>query len=1337
MLLFILSTMLLGIPLFWSSTAYCRSGGLKYFKNYSPNDYFAQAQNWSVLQDKHGIIFVGNNGGLLEYDGVSWRRNAIPNFTVRSLALDDTGTLYAGGINEIGFFSTDAKGELHYESLVDRLDEKERNFAEVWKTHAAKEGIYFRTSKFLFRWNAGKMTVWETDRAFNASFLCEGNYFVHQRQIGLMQMVDDSLQLIPGDQTFAAVKIYMMVPYDAGKFLIGTRENGFYIYDGIKAVPFPTQADDYLKEKHLYYGIRLTSGDFALATRLGGLVIMDPRGRIKDIFDKTYGLQDDNVRYVFEDSQENLWLGLDIGISKIEYAAPFSCYDDRSGLSGQVLSAARHHGDLYVGTTNALYSLTPTGPDTFHPVPKMSSGCWSLLSAGNSVLAATFNGVFQIENDIIRRIIANRSYVLSRSIKKPSRIWVGTDAGLISLSRENGNNRDQWTREFEFENINLEVNTIVEDNAGNLWLGTGTQGVLNVRFSDGGTIDNPVVTRYDTSNGLPAGEINVFMAAGHVMFASPTQGVFRFDEEKKAFVPDLTLGTEFADGTRGVFRIAEDKNNNIWFHSNARNYKAIPRDRTYVFINSPLRIPIFQVNAVLPEDNGDIVWLGGRDGLIRYDTRINKDARYDFITLIRKVSVQGNPVFDGYGRGTKPLFPVFNFEDRRNFYFECAAPFFKSESKNEYQYFLEGFENGWSDWSTEARKSYLEIAPGTYRFRVRAKNVYGDIAREDVFQFKILLPWYRSWWAFLIYTLAFFSISFLVVKWRRSRALEQEKQRLEQIVRQRAREILEKNRQLEEQAEKLKEMDHVKSRFFANISHEFRTPLTLIMGPLEQMLSDSNDQKQYKKLHLMLRNSQRLLGLINQLLELSKFESGKVKLQASPQNIVPFIKGVAASFEILAAQRDLELAFHAGDEEMIVSMDPGKMEEVLSNILINAVKFTPAGGKVTITAKTEPAKETGFPHGSVVISISDTRPGIPPEQLAHIFDRFYQSDATFEHHRKGSGIGLAIAKELVELHNGTIRAHSTEGEGTEFIIRLPGVPADDKGVPIDYMSALPVDVQAEMENGGDESVADAAVQNNEPGASEKDIILVVEDNADVRDYIRGSVEDDYSVVEAGDGEEGIQRALDIIPDIIISDIMMPKADGYELCRRLKKDVRTSHIPIILLTAKASEENIVAGLETGADDYVTKPFSTKILCARIKNLIDLRRQLQMNLNREMTLQPVKTAVSEIDREFLEDLKAALHKNIADPEFNVEELSKKLYMSRATLYRKIHALSGESPTEFLRSYRLKRAAELLKRNYGSVLEVAFAVGFSSAAYFTKCFKEKFHRLPSSFQATEADH
>ncbi|MGE5342558.1 MAG: AAA family ATPase [Candidatus Omnitrophota bacterium] len=555
------------------------------------------------------------------------------------------------------------------------------------------------------------------------------------------------------------------------------------------------------------------------------------------------------------------------------------------------------------------------------------------------------------------------------------------------------------------------------------------------------------------------------------------------------------------------------------------------------------------------------------------------------------------------------------------------------------------------------------------------------------------------------------------------------------------RDLKELNESLEQKVRErtlqLEEMDKIKSRFFANISHEFRTPLTLIMGPLEQWLTGplEGEAEQKKKIRLMLRNSQRLLGLINQLLELARFDSGKIKLQASCQNMIPFLRGILYSFDALATQNELELVFRTETENMDVYVDHQRLEEAISNLLSNAVKFTPAGGQITLEVRKE--------DHTALISVKDTGPGIPAEHLDYIFDRFYQADSTHEHHRKGSGIGLAIVKEVIGLHHGTIRVDSPREGGTDFQLRMPlGNSHLSAEEMVEQAPATIGDVSGTsfmiVENDEEETeiTVEKGKDKNNKGKEKQQLILVIEDNADVRSYIRGSIDSLYTVIGARDGEEGVKQARERIPDLIISDIMMPGMDGYEVCKILKTDVATSHIPIILLTAKAQDENIIQGLETGADDYITKPFNTRMLTARIKNLIELRQGLQVRVKNQMVLQPSKIELSKIDTEFLNELQAAIEKNLSEFDFGVEELCQTLYMSHATLYRKINALTGETPTDFIRSYRLKRAAELLKKSKpGTIKDIAFGVGFSSTAYFTRCFKEKFNQLPSTYMSSDS--
>ncbi|MCP5047957.1 MAG: response regulator, partial [bacterium] len=1137
------------------------------------------------------------------------------------------------------------------------------------------------------------------------------------------------------------------------------------------------------KENQLYHGIRLTSspGEFALATLRGGLVIIDANGNLKRIFNKTSGLQDDNVKYIYEDPRGNLWLALAKGVSKIEYASPVSFYNDHlSGLPGLVLSVARFgpKNALWAGTDRGLVVLPNPGstgnPGRFQSVPGITGQCRDLLPVGDSLLAATAGGVFRVADDhqVKEKIITGYAYVLQRSTTKPNRVLVGTRPGLTILRRDDQSR--QWVKEASFNAVTHTVQTIVEDPGGNLWLGTQANGVLKMDFPVAGDILHPVLTHYHQSHGLPRGQVRVFRAAGHVIFAAG-KTIYRFNEENRNFVPDFTFGKEYADGSRILFTLAEDQSKQIWFHSKFRNFRAMPRpDGSYDVQGEPLRrIPMAQVNAIYPDPNGAAVWFCGHDGLIRYDKGFKFNPHLDFAAIIREVEVKGTPImydkpryqYNNYNtyhnwNGGRLVIPY----NDRDITFKFATPFFKDDPLNEYRCILDGYDDRWSRWNLETRKVYTNLDSGSYTFRVQTRNVFDRLSREALFRLQVLPPWYKTWWAFLFYALAALLVMFLVVKWR-SGKLEREKKRLEQKVEQRTKEVYQKNIQLEtqtaqliEQSGQLKEMDRVKSRFFTNISHEFRTPLTVIIGPLEQMLADAGveegKEEEKQKLKMMLRNSRRLLYLINQLLDLSKIDSSKMKLQASPQDIVPFLKGVTASFELLTQQKKLDLTFHAPVESLPLYFDTEKMEAVMCNLLVNAVKFTPPGGSVSVTVKNNEEEP-----GELEILVSDTGPGIGKDQLANIFDRFYQAgtprsdSAGSGRDVQGTGIGLALTRELVVLHHGKIDVHSTvgDGSGTQFIIRLPtgkdhldpgeimetGKPGT-RGYDYSEVAAL---YAADEEERNSEETETVAVSNVNPETGDADvaeenqapsqeIILVVEDNADARQFIRGALEPLYMVREAADGKQGIEQAKTIIPDLIVSDVMMPHVDGYQLCNTLKKDIKTSHIPIILLTAKAAEESVVKGLGTGADDYITKPFSTGILLARIKNLIGLRRQWQEKVQRQMILQPAEVQVSSMDDEFIKEVQQVIEKNLSNPLFNVELLGKKLYMSRATLYRKIHALTGESPREFIRSYRLKRGAQLLKADFGNVMEVAFEVGFSSTSYFIKCFKKKFNQLPSQY-------
>jgi len=535
----------------------------------------------------------------------------------------------------------------------------------------------------------------------------------------------------------------------------------------------------------------------------------------------------------------------------------------------------------------------------------------------------------------------------------------------------------------------------------------------------------------------------------------------------------------------------------------------------------------------------------------------------------------------------------------------------------------------------------------------------------------------------------------------------------------------------------------MKAGLLSSVSHEFRTPLTLIISPMEQMLSRSTDPEQRKTLSLMFRNAHRLLFLTNQLLELSKVQNENLELKVTLQDIVAFLKGIVASFRQLAEQKEIHLEIESDCPVITLYFEAEKLAEVVCNLIMNALKYTPPGGRIVVSLRAE--------GKDVEISIKDSGSGISREKLPQLFERIFQLNDSYELHRKGFGIGLVLVKEYVTLHRGRIEVKSEIGKGTEFLIHLPRgnehlKPGEiverttgtalEAGSHISNHYAYILELEREEDQRARESagktadVDDTLKGSGEAESQAKDIVLVVEDSADMRKFVTQILSHYFFVEEAPDGRVGIEKARAIIPDIIVSDIIMPEVDGYGLCSELKNDVHTSHIPIILLSAKTDENDIIRGLEVGADDYVTKPFNIKMLIARVKNLIKQRRKLQNRIQNQMKIEPEELILSPLDNTLLSRIQDVIEAHLPEADFGLEKLAEGLRMSSAVLYRKVQALTGHSPRDYIKAYRLKRSIEFLKSNHGNVLEVAARVGFSDAESFTRDFKERFNQTPTDY-------
>ena len=521
------------------------------------------------------------------------------------------------------------------------------------------------------------------------------------------------------------------------------------------------------------------------------------------------------------------------------------------------------------------------------------------------------------------------------------------------------------------------------------------------------------------------------------------------------------------------------------------------------------------------------------------------------------------------------------------------------------------------------------------------------------------------------------------------------------------------------ESEKLKELDTIKTNFFTNLSHEFRTPLTLILGPLEKLLEGNSKSDPSSQYQLMYNHASRLLQLVNQLLDLSSLDADKMKLEIGKYDAVSFTKGIISSFQHFAEEKKISVNFTSKYERLEACFDRDKLQKIISNLLSNAIKFNKENGSVNILLSENMRKGISY----LQIEVEDNGPGMDSEVQKHIFNRFYKSQGLSA--VEGTGIGLALVKELIELHFGEIEVKSAEGKGTKFRIIIPIDEEfyERKNIEIGKVILAEKKFSRSFDKNKDEEII-------EQTSDELPVILIVEDNNDMRQFIKENIQINYKVIESADGEDGLKKALENIPDLIISDVLMPKLNGYEFCTKVKTDERTSHIPVILLTSKAETNSRIKGLETGVDDYLTKPFNSAELLLRIKNLIDQRKKFREKFSREITLEPKDFAVTSTDEKFLTRVLEIVEKNVSNENFSAEDFADSVGMSKTHLNRKLNALTETSANEFIRTYRLKKAARLLSGRSGNISEIAYEVGFSNPSYFAESFKKLFGYSPSEY-------
>ncbi|PPK87117.1 signal transduction histidine kinase [Neolewinella xylanilytica] len=914
-------------------------------------------------------------------------------------------------------------------------------------------------------------------------------------------------------------------------------------------------------------------------------------------------------------------------------------------------------------------------------------------------------------------------YLMSMDEGADGSLWIGAwDQGLFRYDADSQhlvNYRLTRDRTLDLGASN-NVHLLLRQEAGieYLYVGTRGDGLLKLRYAprqDG--IDLVAHYRYaeERESSLSSNFINsLYVDSADILWIATENGLNRMQPGGDGFDHIDT-----ADGLDNAFiqAVTEDRNGDLWVStkqgiSRVQLHGGMASVKNFG-TNSGLQDLFFYDDAAIALSDGQLAFGGslGLSYLVTPDLLIDTVAPRVEVKDLRLAnqSVAVGEMPDGRTLLTRTIGQTDRIElsHRDNMIsIEFVGLKIGESQLLRYAYRLRGFHDWIYTDSEERVAHYTNLQPGTYTFAVKAANndgVWSDPVRLDLV---IHPPFWKTGWAYLLYALAVAGLLLLVVRFVRLRAGMRHRLQLARLER-----------------EKAEEMNALKVRFFTNISHELRTPLTLILSPVEQLLrEESTNGRLHRTYSRIFRNATRLHTMINQLLDVQKNDAGLLRLRVAEGNLVRFLDEIVLSFHGLAEERGVALSYTSSSTRIPVTYDRDQLEKVFYNILSNGLKFTPAGGSLSVRLTT--TQREGKEYASVILT--DTGKGIPADQLPFIFERFYQAA---DHYGTdgGTGIGLALAKAITEAHHGEIDVSSEPGSGTAFTVYLP--LGDRHFTPDQQIQDFrdSEDISRYLELAA--STADTAKPRPEPAKSDVKV-LIVEDNADIRSYLRENLEKRYTLLEAADGVAGLTLAEAELPDLVLADITMPEMTGIELCRRLKSNIHTSHIPVILLTARTSLLFKLDGLQTGADDYVTKPFNLQLLQTRMDNLVSSRRRLREYFGKNITLSPKGAVLNTLDEDFLRKLQETVEANIDDSSFGVEQLADAVFMSRMQLYRKVKALTDETPNQLIRSFRLQRAVQLLKTRQYNVADVTYMVGYNDLKSFRSQFKKKYGVSPSHY-------
>ncbi len=1322
---------------------------------------------FSIAQDHEGYLWFGTNNGLVRYDGYQskvYRNDADDSTTIGGnqlldlganpillLFVDSQGDLWAGTTNDLSRYERHCDCFSHYylpvaKGRINAITEDKNN--NLW-VGGQGEGLfkYNRESdQFIPYLNDPEDSNSLTNDFVNTLITDQHNNI----WIGLWNNDVTTGGLIQFNPTTGVAQRFLNVPNNFnsltdnrvsslledqdGQIWVGTVQNGLHLYNAKKGeftriLPDPLQPD-YLQapaptvknDAHSWVVNILhqnQNGDFWVGSVDMGLNTNDPimtqtvdatvyhiTGVGLNHFDPLKGKLSNydlsKMRKVpttlFEDRQGQLWLGYQRsgGLYKMDnYARKFKKYPVLKGIQRSCESQL-NPGVFWISTLN----------DGLHRLDSKSETITSFVHDKEDE--------YSIGHNSVRATFEDQDGIL----------WVGLGTGG-NYGGENGKGGldrfDPKTGIFKHykvlrddtSNFSLTIYSIAKGVDDFLWMETGTETLL--RFDKNKETFKeyhfPAATK-DSKFWLFGENTVKFFGVNDF-----TQGVsYKYNIEKDTFISILEGYHPNA--------LVEDEKGSFWIATMGEGLVHYnPQDGSKKVFTTRDGLINDLVVGIIAGESG-IYWLSTRVGLSKFDSKTKvftsdglpqdhfhimnikaRDGQFLFggnnsLYAFYPDEVNGNPFApntsisglqiagESYNLDEAKLKNIKLSYDQNDLSFEYIGIHNSKSSKNKYRYKLIPYDENWVDAAYSRTARYASLDPGAYTFQVKAANSDGVWSKEEVsLSFIIAPPWWQTWWAITLMALFISGIIFSLFRFQLSRKLEQQ------------------------EANRLKELDTFKTRFYANITHEFRTPLTVIEGMANE-LENNPDKAPEKNLSLIKKNSKNLLALVNQMLDLSKLQAGKVAADPRQDDVILFIKYLVATNESYANLKNVGLQFYSEEKELWTDFDAQKMEQILTNLISNAVKFTPEYGKILVVAKK--IKRDNEPWLELVVK--DNGIGISPQQLPYIFDRFHQANPT--HANQGTGIGLALVKELVTILDGTIKVESELNKGTSVMLHFP---IQNKAPKTAQASNYHFEQLVHQNNLPDDEQAFAH--------NELPLLLIIEDNEDVTYYLKTCLEDNYQIMTSRNGKEGVEKALETLPDIIISDVMMPEMDGFEVCKILKEDERTSHIPIILLTAKATSEDKLTGLTHGADAYLIKPFEKEELIVRLNKLLEVRQRLQKKYNSTLISSQNLSKFETKEDTFIDKVEKIILQNLQDESFSVHELAHALHLSRSQVHRKIKALTNLSTAIYVRHIRLQKAKELLASTELGVSEIAYQVGFKSPVYFSQVFKDAFGESPNA--------